>query len=142
MTGTSFRSPAERLFGALVCLLVLIGQTPLAVGAKPLAASVLKTPAGIQPVSDDKRGNVGNTTQVCNNTAVTIGPGSGNGSPAPSTISISGETGDLADISITLNDIQHSWASDVEVLLVGPGGENFVPMNDVGGSDGQIAGFV
>ena len=73
--------------------------------------------------------------QFCNTTAITI-PSSGSATPYPSGIAISGVTGVIGDMSVTLNNIQHSFSGDVDILLVGPGGQKFIILSDVGGSDG------
>lgn len=73
--------------------------------------------------------------QFCNTGAITI-PSSGSATPYPSTISISGATGVVGDMSITLNNINHSWADDVDILLVGPAGQKFIVLSDAGGGSG------
>jgi subtilisin-like proprotein convertase family protein len=74
-------------------------------------------------------------TQVpgCNAGSITI-PGSGAGSPYPSNVSISGMTGTITKVTVTLKGISHTYPDDLDVLLVGPAGQNAVVMSDVGGS--------
>ncbi|MBK6991525.1 MAG: DUF11 domain-containing protein [Chitinophagaceae bacterium] len=68
------------------------------------------------------------------------GTTSGPAAPYPSTIAVSGlPTTGVAVQSVTLTNISHSWGSDVDVLLVGPGGQKFVLMSDVSGSNGLDA---
>ena len=68
------------------------------------------------------------------------GTGSGAGSasnPYPSNITVSGlPTTGVSVQSIRLTNIQHTWSDDIGVLLVGPGGQKFVPMARVGGTSG------
>src|SRR5678815_1492773 len=72
-----------------------------------------------------------NTQSFTNATAITI-PDSGSGSPYPSSINVSGTTGTIANVTVTLNGFNHSWASDVDMLLVGPGGQKILILSDVG----------
>jgi subtilisin-like proprotein convertase family protein len=57
----------------------------------------------------------------------------GTANPYPSQISVSGVTGNVGTVSITLRNITHSAADDIDVLLVGPGGQKFVVVSDSGG---------
>ncbi len=59
----------------------------------------------------------------------------GTGSPYPSTISISGMTGTITNVDVALNDLSHTYSDDIDVLLVGPGGQRVILMSDAGGSD-------
>src|SRR5262249_14161987 len=62
-------------------------------------------------------------------------PGSGTqgpGAPYPSAISVSGLTGPITDVTVTLNNLTHTFIPDVGVLLVGPGGQSVVLMDFVG----------
>jgi len=61
-------------------------------------------------------------------------PGTGTASPYPSTISVSGLTGLIAKVTVTLFDMRHETSRDLQILLVGPDGEtNTILMSDVGG---------
>ncbi|MBC7930729.1 MAG: proprotein convertase P-domain-containing protein [Rubrivivax sp.] len=55
-------------------------------------------------------------------------------SPYPSTIAVSGLTGTVSKVTVTLNGYGHSFPNDVDVLLVGPGGQRLLLMSDVGGT--------
>jgi len=77
--------------------------------------------------------------------AVTI-PGTGTGSslgssssPNPSTIAVSGMSGNVYKVTVKLNGFTHSYPDDVDILLVGPGGQNAVIMSDAGG-DAAVSG--
>jgi subtilisin-like proprotein convertase family protein len=61
------------------------------------------------------------------------------GVPYPSTIVVSGLNGTIRDVNLTLDAFSHQNPSDVEVLLVAPGGRTAVVMADVGGS-ADVAG--
>jgi subtilisin-like proprotein convertase family protein len=64
------------------------------------------------------------------------GDGSGPASPYPSPITISGMTGTVTDVDITLTNVVHPIATDIDVLLVGPAGQNLIVMSDVVGDTG------
>ncbi|MEZ5429288.1 MAG: M36 family metallopeptidase [Pyrinomonadaceae bacterium] len=69
-----------------------------------------------------------NTTQIdvpSGQPTTTSGPAG----PYPSTISVSGLSGQKT-ITVTLNSINHTWVGDADVLLEGPGGQKFIIMSD------------
>lgn len=90
----------------------------------------------------------GNTTQVVNNHTVVSSnqfwnlglisiPDTGSPStPAiyPSQIFVSGLTGTISKVSVTLSNITHTNPDDLKLLLVGPTGAKFVLLGNVGGS--------
>ncbi|MFT3910329.1 MAG: S8 family serine peptidase [Ferruginibacter sp.] len=85
------------------------------------------------------------TPQTFTSTAVINIPASGSGSatgapadPYPSTINVSGFTTQAGKILVRLNQFSHTFPSDVDILLVGPGGQKFILMSDVGGSNPAI----
>lgn len=41
----------------------------------------------------------------------------------------------IKDVNVTLHNLSHDFPDDIEVLVVAPGGQNVILMNDVGGSD-------
>ncbi len=71
------------------------------------------------------------------NTAAISVPGantSGNASPYPSTINVSETTGDIDDVNVTLTGVEHTNPDDIDVLLVGPAGQNVRLVSDAGGT--------
>jgi uncharacterized repeat protein (TIGR01451 family) len=52
--------------------------------------------------------------------------------PYPSTIAVSGVTGPIADVNVTLNGVSHPFQEDIDALLVGPAGQNLVLVSDAG----------
>ncbi len=60
---------------------------------------------------------------------------SGTSSPYPSTINVSGLSGNINSLKVTLTNLSHTWPDDIDVLLVGPTGAKALLMSDVGGSD-------
>jgi len=79
---------------------------------------------------------VGASNTFCN-TNIIILPGTGSpgtAGPYPSHILVSGLTGTIAKVTLVLSNVAHSTPDDLEVLLVGPGGQQLVVMSDAGGS--------
>ena len=68
-----------------------------------------------------------------NPSSITI-PSSSVSTPYPSTIDVSGEVGTITNLMVTLNGMSHTYPGDVNVLLVGPGGQTVVLMSDTVGS--------
>ncbi|MBK8812007.1 MAG: M36 family metallopeptidase [Acidobacteria bacterium] len=68
-----------------------------------------------------------------NSTAVTINE-SGASTPYGTTIDVSGLTGAENRITLEITSISHTFPSDVDMLLVGPAGQKFVPVSDTGGN--------
>jgi subtilisin-like proprotein convertase family protein len=67
-----------------------------------------------------------------NSGAITI-PSSGAATPYPSNI-LSSAPGTVLKAAVTLTGFSHTYPSDVDILLVGPGGQKVILMSDVGGS--------
>ena len=66
-----------------------------------------------------------------NSTLITI-PDMGPASPYPSPITVSGLTGTVSDVNATINSFSHTCPSDVDILLVGPGGQKTLLWSDAG----------
>ena len=90
----------------------------------------------------------GATTQTFTSAAaVTIpaaGTGTGAGAPAnpyPSTINVAAlPTAGVTVQSVTLSGFTHTWASDVDIVLVSPTGQRVILLSDVGGT-GSVSGL-
>jgi uncharacterized repeat protein (TIGR01451 family) len=67
-----------------------------------------------------------------NITAITI-PDHGSASPYPSTIAVSGLTGLVGKVTVSLNGVTHGFPDDIDILLVSPSGQKVVLMSDTGG---------
>ncbi|HUR77271.1 MAG TPA: Ig-like domain repeat protein [Acidimicrobiales bacterium] len=52
--------------------------------------------------------------------------------PYPSNVVVSGMTGTVADVNLTLNGVSHTYQEDIDALVVGPTGQNLVFMSDAG----------
>lgn len=67
-----------------------------------------------------------------NGSAISI-PSSGSASPYPSSLVVSGVSGTINDVNVTLRALSHAFPADLDILLVGPGGQTTLLMSDVGG---------
>ena len=63
-------------------------------------------------------------------------PDHGAAFPYPSVINISGVTGFVHSVTMTLQDVTHSFPSDINVLLVNPAGASTLVMSHAGGAHG------
>jgi Kelch motif/Galactose oxidase, central domain len=68
----------------------------------------------------------------CGGQITIVGPGYA--IPYPSTCEIAGRTGTITDVDLQILSLTHTWPDDIDMLLVGPGGENAIVMSDAGGS--------
>ena len=75
-------------------------------------------------------------------TVPATGSGPANASPYPSSLAVSGLSGTITDVNVSICGLGHTFPDDVDVLLVGPDGTtNIAVMTDVsGGTD--ITGMV
>jgi subtilisin-like proprotein convertase family protein len=60
-------------------------------------------------------------------------------SPYPSQIQVSGLTGVISKVRVTLKKLSHPFPSDIDILLVGPTGQSLVLMSDVGSGAGAAS---
>ena len=78
-------------------------------------------------------------TNGANANTITIpatGTGAATGSPAnpyPSNINIAGVVGTVTKVTVSVTGFSHTFPGDVDMLLVGPGGQKFIVMSDSGG---------
>ncbi|HEY6167374.1 MAG TPA: PKD domain-containing protein, partial [Verrucomicrobiae bacterium] len=78
------------------------------------------------------------TRSFTNSAAVTIND-AGTATPYPSTITVTNLAGTITKITATLSNLNHTYPSDIDVLLVGPTGQTILLMSDTGGGN-AIAG--
>jgi Ca2+-binding RTX toxin-like protein len=83
-------------------------------------------------IVDNDGGGGGN---IFSNTSPITIPSSGTSTPYPSTINVSGLSGNINSLKVTLTNLSHTWPDDIDVLLVGPTGTKALLMSDVGGSN-------
>ena len=60
---------------------------------------------------------------------------SGPASPYPSAINVAGVIGVIEKVTVKINNFGHTFPSDVDILLVGPAGQNTILMSDAGGGN-------
>ena len=71
-----------------------------------------------------------NSTQI---SIPSTGLSGGTSAPYPSNIAVSGLSGPIRRVSITLNGLTHTSPGDIDMLLVAPDGAKLVVMSDAGG---------
>jgi uncharacterized repeat protein (TIGR01451 family) len=69
-------------------------------------------------------------------------PKSGPATPYPSLIHVSGVTGVVGNVAITLSNLSHTSPSDINVLLVGPNGQKVLLMSHAGGTSADTSPIV
>src|SRR5207249_331651 len=75
------------------------------------------------------------TTDPANAALISI-PAIGIGSLYPSKISVAGLPSNPSKVTVTLKGISHTYPDDLDILLVGPGGQKVLLMSDAGGGAG------
>ncbi len=74
-------------------------------------------------------------TTFANGTAIYGGDGArGRATPYSSDITVSGLTGGITTLTVTLSGLTHLNADDLDILLVSPSGKNMLIMSDAGGT--------
>src|SRR5204862_6716682 len=76
-----------------------------------------------------------NFASFTNPAAITI-PLQGNATPYPSSINVSGFGANITKLTARINQLTHTYPDDIDVLLVGPGGQKAILMSYVGGANG------
>jgi PKD repeat protein/subtilisin-like proprotein convertase family protein len=106
--------------------------------ALAIAASCTDNP--IAPESPGRRPRLDVSTLAgadpvafCNPASITLNQ-AGASTPYPSLITASGLSSRAFKVTATLNGISHTALGDLDVLLVGPGGQNVMLMSDAAGS--------
>jgi subtilisin-like proprotein convertase family protein len=80
---------------------------------------------------------VGAGNSFCNTGAVTIADSASvptAGSPYPSNVFVSGLAGTISKVTANLKGLSHTNIADVDIMLVGPGGQRVMLVSDVGGN--------
>jgi uncharacterized repeat protein (TIGR01451 family) len=75
--------------------------------------------------------NLALTNSFANAGNITI-PDSGEATPYPSSNLVSGITGLVGRITVTLTNVNHTYPDDIDMLLVGPGGQKVLLMSHTG----------
>jgi subtilisin-like proprotein convertase family protein len=87
-----------------------------------ILGSTASTPATFQ--------NTGSITIPATGTGASTGAPS---APYPSNITVSGLTGTVTKVTVTLVNMNHTFPADIDMLLVGPQGDKFIFFSDAGG---------
>lgn len=78
--------------------------------------------------------------QYANLTEIIIdGDTQGPAVPYPSDIVVAGVPGTIIKVTATLNNVSHTFPGDLDILLVGPLGQNVMLMSDAGGADDIVS---
>ena len=56
-------------------------------------------------------------------------------SPYPSVITVADRVGEIFKATVAIEGLNHSFVSDVDMLLVSPSGDSILLMSDVGGTE-------
>ncbi len=100
----------------------------------------LVPPSTVLPIRGSGQGTILNDDSVLQvrsfaNTSWLIIPTNvvGGASQYPSVLNVSNVAGVVTDVSVSLNHITHTYPQDLDILLVGPGGQKVLLMSDAGG---------
>jgi subtilisin-like proprotein convertase family protein len=81
-------------------------------------------------------GTLSPVTQTFSNAAPIVINDATTATPYPSNITVSGLSGTVSKVTMTLTGLNHTFPSDVDMLLVNPTGRKFIVLSDViGGTD-------
>ena len=110
---------------------------------------VRHTSASVDSTSIDTTLTVGGVADTFTSTTPSPPPGSGQiqafsggavtvsdnqpGTPYPSIVSVAGMGGTVTKVTVRLDGVSHSFPDDLDVALVGPGGQAVMLMSDAGG---------
>ncbi len=124
-------SPATGLYrDANATIPYVAGDTANCVYAKPLPSGVYPYQVTVQSVGFD-------AFQTFTNSAPITIPSSGNGTPYPSNINVTGLPVTNVNVEeVVIAGLSHTWSNDIDVLLQSPTGQNVILMSDVGGTGG------
>jgi subtilisin-like proprotein convertase family protein len=78
--------------------------------------------------------------EFCNTNSITV-PESGTSGTAvqyPSHITVGGLGAKITSMVVTLNNVTHTAVQDMDVLLVGPGGQNLIIVSDTGSATSNV----
>jgi len=113
----------KRLTSMLLAL-ALIVPALVALTATPAVAFTMSNTNSIALRDPNFAGNpnCSNPSVLCNATAATY----------PSTIAVTGQTGTISSLSVSLNNVSYAFSEDISALLVGPGGQSLILVSAVG----------
>jgi len=125
--------------GATVTLPFTFTATGSCGGSLAMGLSLQDGPANLGTVTQASvLGGFSGATASFTNGATIATPNAGTKGKAsvyPSVISVSGITGSVSQVQLTLLGLTHSWVGDLDFLLVGPAGQKVLFMSDAGDND-------
>ena len=125
-TATSTASSLRRLPVALGLGLTLAAGLVTTSAGSVAAAGTTVTPSG--PVSI-----VSNNYASSDYDPVTI-PAVGPSTPNPTSLDVDGVPGTITDVDVVVRSLSHTFPADLDLMLVGPGGQRVLLMSDAGSS--------
>jgi hypothetical protein len=98
------------------------------------AASSYPVTVKYETANNTARAGISNFESISNDWIQTSNrvPSSAAGDPYPSTITAPSGIGPITNLKVRINQFNHTWPRDVDILLQGPGGQTVVLMSDVG----------
>ncbi|MDQ1416677.1 MAG: large repetitive protein [Acidimicrobiaceae bacterium] len=109
----------RRRWTSIILAMAMVVPALVVLTAAPASATTFSNPASIA-LNDPNTQSTG-----FNNAKAT---------PYPSTISVSGLTGTVNHLTVSLNNVTYQYSQDLDVLLVGPGGQKFILVANSGPS--------
>ncbi|MFN2505694.1 MAG: beta strand repeat-containing protein [Acidimicrobiales bacterium] len=76
--------------------------------------------------------------QYCNTGPITVNALPNPATPYPSNIFVTGGPTNLGKVTVTLKNVTHEFPDDIDVLLVGPAGQNLVLVSDAGTNTSNV----
>lgn len=126
MTPTSAPAPAtRRVLGSVAIAAVLTGA--LVTATAPGASAATTTVNAPAPLAINNH----LFAPSSGGGAVTI-PAMGPAVTYPVPLTVAGVAGTITDVNVTMLGLEHTYPADLDVMLVGPGGQHVVLMSDVG----------
>ena len=82
-------------------------------------------------------------TVISNTAQITVADAAANNTPGvgslyPSQITVFGLAPSITNLTVTLNNVNHAFPGDFDILLVGPGGQSLILQSDAGGTTAAV----
>jgi subtilisin-like proprotein convertase family protein len=122
--GSNFQFTADGVCGATIQPTLTLSDGPQGLGTVSFPVRLGTNDIAVTSVAQPASITINDTPRVS---------GVALASPYPSTISVSGVAGTVRSVRATLNGLAHTFPSDIDILLVGPQGQQVVLLSDVGG---------
>src|SRR5260370_10314634 len=119
-----------RRVSAVVLLVALCSGTFVIGGVKAATGKAVSA-----TTAEYLQDQTGSSAQFCNQGTIGINDYAP-ATPYPSSINVSGLTGLISKVMVTLTGVQHTFPDDINILLVGPQGQKIELMRNTGGGFG------